>query len=962
MNVRTLTGLLSIFLMGATYVAAAPPVVRSLSTRGLTTGATTTLTITGVGLLPDPRVVLSVPITAQTVRPGATARQVEIDVTLANDTPAGVYQLWLATAGGISTASAVAIDHLPSLPFAPEVATLPVGLTGAAPGGTILRTTFTGRARQPVVVEVEARRLGSSLSPVLHLYNDRGVQVAWARGSGSLSGDARMALPLPADGRYTVELHDALYRGAGASYFRLKIGHTEYADLAFPLGVKLGSSVPIGFVASNFPSGSAVVATGTIAGEAPVPWPPLASISGTRPRVVVSEIDEVLEVPSSGPPQSLVPPMAVSGRLELDSEQDRYRIAVKPGSKLRFDCLANRLGSPVDGVLTVAAEKGGVLATSDDRPGTADPGLDFTVPAGVEAIVVSLRDLNNRGGSDFIYRLAVTPVGSPDFSLAVIGDVVQLPAEGQAIVRVRATRSSYSGPIKLSLAGLPSDVRVEGLEIPERATDTLLSLAVGKTSPAALVTSIVGESVHPTIKLRRMVTLDESASTKTQPWLRRELALGISQPAVLSIAWTPVSAEANLPLGGSLAANVTVTRAAGTAGPVRLSLLTSQIMPQKKEEQKPDRPRQPAQVKLVDDVERSVRLKQPVTIAADKPTAPIEVLVPGDLPAVPYDLAVQAELLSADGKSVVATVVSPVRRLLPKFPFTVQLTGADKVEAKAGTGETGKLVGTLTRLPGFGAPVTITLLGLPEELPAPRVVVPAGQSDFTLPVAFPFNAPKGDLKGLSLVGTSQAGPNLSVRSNEIAVAVRVTPGGPPPALLRLFEDEDEFVAYLNEGAGKATLETGDAYSGSAALRVTPDARGRKRVPGWGLRIAEKPGDGEYRYLRFAWKMNGGNNVLLQLVTDVGRAKQDRLLGPPFAYEAGDGGNTLRVPALRLDEKLPANWVVVTRDLYADFGACTLEGVNLVPGKGTFAGLDSVYLGKTPQDFAACPPPRPAAKK
>ena len=101
--------------------------------RGLQAGGTTTLTITGGDLLPEPKLVLPLAIAQQVLKEGAAANQVQIDVTLDAATPQGIYQLRLATAQGISAPLNVAVDRLPELPFAAEVTSLPVALKVFSP-------------------------------------------------------------------------------------------------------------------------------------------------------------------------------------------------------------------------------------------------------------------------------------------------------------------------------------------------------------------------------------------------------------------------------------------------------------------------------------------------------------------------------------------------------------------------------------------------------------------------------------------------------------------------------------------------------------------------------------------------------------------------------------------------------------------------------------------------------------
>ncbi len=363
--------------------------------------------------------------------------------------------------------------------------------------------------------------------------------------------------------------------------------------------------------------------------------------------------------------------------------------------------------------------------------------------------------------------------------------------------------------------------------------------------------------------------------------------------------------------------------------------MTSQNIPKKQERDK-----------SVDDLAKALRLATVPTIAAGESEVVARLLVPTDLPNIPYDLAFKAELLSGNGKTVVATAVTPVRRMTTARPFSIELAGEAKVEAKAGTGETGKLTGKVRRLPQFRNAVTVALAGLPADLPTPSVEVPGDQEDFTLPVAFPFGTPPAELANVVVSANSQPGlGGSSIKSNELPVAVKIVAGGPPPALNRLFEDEPHFAAQLNEGGGKASVVADDRYSGQAALRVTPDQRLRTRLPGLGVKIVEKPGEGEYRYLRFAWKKKGGANVLLQLAAGGAFGPKRGEKKPGYRYEAGPKGNAFDVEAIKVNDKLPEDWTVVTRDLFADFGAFTLDGLAFTAGDGEYALFDHVYLAQ-----------------
>jgi|GEM_PF-223631 len=939
----------------ATTASAAPSITR-LSLHGLRAGGATTLVIEGTELDAEPQIMLAAPIAKQELKQPATPTKIEIEITLDAAIPSGIYQLRVANQHGVSGGVAIGIDSLPQKAFGPEVGEMPVALNGELAGEQILRTTFEGKAGQPIVIDVEARRLGSKLNPVLHLSDPRNVQVAWSQLVPSIAGDARIVAKLPVDGRYTVELHDALYRGEQPGFFRLKIGDLQFADMVYPLGAQRGAKNSFELVGANLPAGTKTETDLTGAALATsATWPPTGVFTGGRPQIIVGDLPEVIEqavAAGATAPQPAPMPGVINGRLSAPREEDRYILDVVPGQNLRFDVQAARAGAPLDGVLSIRKETGEQLAGSDDRPTTTDPGLDFKIPDGVNKIVVALKDLLDRGGPDYLYRIEIAPVETPDFRLTLLEDRHQTPRGGAELIRVRAARTGYNGPIKLSVAGLPAGVTLVNDEIPAGATDTLLTVLGNEAPLGPGICNITGVNADGAAPRIRPALAAPTDATRNQPGLRNEIAMAITPASSLAIQWEGVSPATALPLGGALPAQLKITRVAPAAGVVRLTLITSQIPPTKEVGKD-------AQKKTVEDIERTLRLEGSPQLAADAATGEAKIIVPADLPAIPYDVAIKGELLSADGKSVIASAVTPAIRLATVQPLKVAITGEPKVEAKSGSGETGQLKGTIERVGAFAHPVTVTLAGLPTDFVAPAVEVPADKSEFSLPVQFAFNSALGDLAGVSLVATAQPSAGLSVRSNEVPVAVKVIAGGPPPALYKLFEDEPHITNLLNEGNGALTLEALDVYSGSTALRVTPDQKFRAKMPGLGVKIVEKPGEGEYRYLRYAWKKLGGGSVLLQLSANGAWGPARGQGKPAYRYEAGPAANPLGAETLKVSEKLPYGWTVVTRDLFADFGEFQLDGLALTPADGEAALFDHIYLARSEEDFKDCTPAQPA---
>lgn len=962
MTLRTTLALISsVALLAVAQFASAAPTVTNISLRGLTIGQPTTVVIDGSDLLPDPKLVLPVKIASQTVKPNATASRVEIEVTVDGAASPGIYSLRVASGKGISNSLAVGIDKLPQLPFAAQINSLPVALHGNVAGPQVVQTKFQGTKGTVVVLDCEAQRLGSNLNPIVRLYNDRGTQVAWSPPKSAIGDDARCQLTLPADESYTIELHDRLYRAGMPAYFRLKVGTLQYADLTFPLGVSAGGKTSLQLVGGNVAAGAELDATGLVSpGERSAAIPGADGLSGAAPKVVVSDFPELVETPpAAGQLQMLAKaPVGISGILAAPGEEDKYLLEVQPGQNLRFDVLAHRAGSPLDGVLSIRNEQGQQLAANDDRPTSSDPLQDFQVPAGVTKLQIAVSDMQKRGGSEYVYRIEVVDLGRPDFELSIDSGALSLPAGATQVIPVEVERRAYGGAIELAVEGLPSDVKVENHVVPPGATIGLVSITAPAGSPLAGIARMVGKAVESSVPVVRVARTEDAVGGKYQPQLLDEIGFAIAEPAPIGIVWQLASDDA-LPLGGKLPAKVQLTRAAGVTGNIRLRLVSSQPMPQKKVEQ-PQQPRRrrgkPVPKQTVDDVDRALRIEGMPLFGADQAEPMVNILVPGDLAKQPWDVAIVAELLTPDNKNVVATVATPVRKLTAVAPFAVELVGAPKVDGRAGLGETGKFTGKVVRRPGFAAPLTVTLSGLPKELPPPITVVPADKSDFELKVVFPFGSKPGEIANLKLVAVTDANKADAARSNEIAVAVNVVPGEKPPAEQpkEIFDEDEKFAALLTEGGGQATIEQSEKSTGKMSLKVTPDQKFNAALPTLNVKVRENPGPGEFRYIRFAWKKRGGEAICLQLNHDgawgPGGAGRE---GAKFRYHSGP--NEVYGASLAAGDKLPAEWTVVTRDLFADFGEFTFTGIAFSAVDGEFALFDQLYLGRQMEDFTLIKP-------
>ncbi|MFN0054768.1 MAG: hypothetical protein ACKV0T_21560 [Planctomycetales bacterium] len=741
----------------------------NLSVRGLQVGGTTSLIFDGEELGPTARLLLPFP-SRQELKPGGTDKRLEFAVSLEGDVPPGYYNLRLVTEGGGSLPIVIGVDPLPQRPLAATADLLPVAWHGAATGSTVVETSFSGKKGDPVQVEIEAQRLGSKLRPVVHLYDARRRQLAWGWPRPALQGDARLEAILPEDGKYTVTLHDAEYAGAGPGFFRMKVGSWRSVDQVFPPVVGVGQSAVVELLGSGAQLQVAVPPQ-TSAGAVLLAWPAEGPFSGARPFVSVSRFPEFVERTGAGMVQDLpAGAVGVSGRLLVPQEEDRYRMAVIPGSKLRLEVFAERLGSPLDVALVVRNEQGGQLVRSEDGSGTLDPQLEYAIPDQMASVIVGVHDAQGRGGPYGVYRLVVEPVGSAstggEFRLTTPAQRVSLPVGGRSVAPVWRERRGVSGEgdIEISATDLPPGVRLSNGTIPEGADGTLLTLTREEGFSQAAITHWRGRIADG----RELpVLLTGHPQERGQPWLTNELGLApaVARGADFEVEWRGLDAETVLRPASRLPLPVKLTRPADTSL-VRLSLVTSQP---------------PLILNGQPDPNRALRPEQPVVeLAANVVEGAMSLLAPPDLPAPVYDVTVQADLLTADKRQVLATAYAPVRRMAVRMPIALELAGAPRVEARLDPQKGGTVVlrGKVLRRDGFAGEVPVSLSGLPAGAKADPMTVPPDADEFIVNLVLPANLPAGEVRGLKLsanVVPDPKQPAVRVKSRDVELILVVQP-------------------------------------------------------------------------------------------------------------------------------------------------------------------------------------------
>lgn len=482
--------------LSAVVVAAsslsAQPVITELQPRGVQKGKPFTLTLAGRNLAEGARIRSTMPAAFTLLTPdqpalqdrpmSAEGRYATFLVEPASDLAVGVYPIRVVTSEGISNVQLFTVGAfpefsedesrpgaLPNTNDSTESAQLlppgPLTLNGTLRGPE--RDIFRLRAKRgdTRVIEVEARRCGSAIDPLLEILDGTGRVIARSEDAPLLGLDARVEVAFPRDGDYHVVVRDSRFSTQAANFYRLKVGSYSYPREVFPLGGRRGelAEVSLGTEKISVDLRNASANVRQIFVNVPGgPALPVPFAVGDDP-----EVNAPVDTPINSP-------VTINARLLEAGQVDRYTLRVPPGRAMTFRIQARELGtSKLMAVITARDEKGNLLGRSGDEPlaedffnvnqsrTAGDPMLRLQVPAGVNEVTVTVEDLALRGGAAYAYRLNVQPVAQ-DFRLVLNSPFVNVPAEGSVAVPVTVQRQGFDDEIQLRIPNAPEGLRVEG--------------------------------------------------------------------------------------------------------------------------------------------------------------------------------------------------------------------------------------------------------------------------------------------------------------------------------------------------------------------------------------------------------------------------------------------------------------------------------------------------------------------
>jgi hypothetical protein len=671
-------------------------------------------------------------------------KKVEATLVIAADARLGEHHLRLRCASGMTYARNFWVSQFPNVAevepnddFAtPQMVAMNVTVEGEAKPEETDYYKVVAKKGQRLTVEVEGLRINSrgqamAIDPAVAIYDKSRFELAVSDDSALLRQDPVASVIVPEDGEYTIEVRDAAFQGNGR--YRAHIGTFPRPMAIFPAGGKAGSEVEftlLGDQKGEFKQKA------TLPGNLNEPFEVFAaqegalSPSGNKVRVV--SYDNVLEVEPNNTVQEATPapalPLAFNGILKEAGDSDHFKFSAKKGERFRMRALANKIGSPVDTVLYVYDAAGKAIGNSDDADGSSDSRFDFNVPADGE-YVVKVRDMLDRGGSDYAYRIESEPyvpeilVSMPDMIRNDTQHLKQfdIPQGGYYAMSVNVSRQNFGGDLAFEMPKLPAGVElVQGGPIPKNLSTFPVLLKAAPNAPIAggmyplNVKNIDPAGPAVTGSFQQQLDFVRGEPNGTLYYSSNFSALPVSVTEAAPFSVTIDTPKVPIVRDGTLKLKVRAQRQAGYEKKITVRLLWS-----------PPGISNPATMTFNEkDTELDYELNATANAELGK-----------------WKLTMMAESETDKGKVITAT---PFTEIAVEEPFVTMKMSMGNVSQ----GQKGELVATLEQLRPFDGQADVQIFGLPAKSESQVMKITKDQAELHFPITAADDTPVGQHKNL----------------------------------------------------------------------------------------------------------------------------------------------------------------------------------------------------------------------
>src|SRR5712692_3577827 len=371
--------LIVLALMVSALSLSAQPVITELQPRGVQKGKPFTLTLAGRNLGEGAKIRSTMPASFTLLTPDQPApipggpmlgegRYATFLVEPTPDLAVGVYAIRVVTGEGISNVQLFTVGAFPeftedesrpgalsntndSMENAQPLPPPPFTLNGTLRGPERDMFRLSAKAGEKRVIEVEARRCGSAIDPLLEILDASGKVIAHSEDAPLLGLDARVEVAFPRDGDYYVVVRDSRFSTQTANFYRLKVGSYAYPREVFPLGGRRGEVVETSLGPEKIKVDLRNARSNVREVFVNVPGSPALPVPfavGDDPEINAPVGDAAIGIP-----------LTINARLAKADQLDRYTLLVPPSSAMTFPIQARELGtSKLMAVITVRDEKG----------------------------------------------------------------------------------------------------------------------------------------------------------------------------------------------------------------------------------------------------------------------------------------------------------------------------------------------------------------------------------------------------------------------------------------------------------------------------------------------------------------------------------------------------------------------------------------------------------------------------
>jgi hypothetical protein len=309
--------------------------------------------------------------------------------------------------------------------------------------------------------------------------------------------DPRVTFQAPRDGVYIVRAFafpsepdsGIAFAGRDTFIYRLTLTSGGLLEYSLPLAISRGESGEVRLGGENLSANAVFVAPAVdvsapeadyttlflpgIAGACELrrtPWPTLVATDAAR-----SEAGQAVSLPAD-----------ISGQLQKLEEAHTFHFTAKKGAKLNLAVESRAMFFPLDAVLSIADAEGKQLQSVDDAQKELDSKLAFSVPADGE-YRAQVRDLHDRGGPRFVYRLTIEPPRA-EYSLTLAADAFTLTPDKPLEIPITIDRrDGFSEAIAIAALGLPPGIAADAITSEAKGESaTTVKLILRSTAEAAL--------------------------------------------------------------------------------------------------------------------------------------------------------------------------------------------------------------------------------------------------------------------------------------------------------------------------------------------------------------------------------------------------------------------------------------------------------------------------------------------